>query len=102
MSGPSTRSHRSSVRGTETTLTELSGLLKANKSVVIITGAGLSVASGMYDMHEMSYNDGLLYSRFALSLLHLELMPMLVYCTCIPDFGFLRTLEFGRSSQAVL
>lgn len=46
MSGPSTRSHRSSVRGVETTLAELSDLLRANKSVVIITGAGLSAASG--------------------------------------------------------
>ena len=46
MSGPSTRSHRSSVRGTETTLTEVSALLKANKSVVMITGAELSAASG--------------------------------------------------------
>lgn len=30
----------------ETTLAELSNLLKANKSVVFITGAGLSAASG--------------------------------------------------------
>lgn len=46
MSGPSTRSHRSSVRGVEATLTELSDLLKANKSVLMVTGAGLSAASG--------------------------------------------------------
>lgn len=46
MSGVSTRSHRSSVRGVETTLAELSDLLKANKSIVMITGAGLSAASG--------------------------------------------------------
>lgn len=46
MSGPSTRSHRSSVRGVEATLAELSDLLKANKSILIISGAGLSVASG--------------------------------------------------------
>lgn len=49
MSGVSTRSHRSSVRGVETTLTELSDLLKANKSIVMITGAGLSAASGGLD-----------------------------------------------------
>ena len=48
MSGPSTRSHRSSIRGIESTLIELSDLLKANKSVVVITGAGLSVASGTF------------------------------------------------------
>lgn len=46
MSGVSTRSHRSSVRGVEATLSELSDLLKANKSIVMITGAGLSAASG--------------------------------------------------------
>lgn len=46
MSGPSTRSHHSSVRGLETTLAELTELLKANKTVVMITGAGLSAASG--------------------------------------------------------
>lgn len=46
MSGVSTRSHRSSVRGVEATLAELSDLLKANKSIVMITGAGLSAASG--------------------------------------------------------
>lgn len=46
MSGPSTRSHRSSVRAIATTLGELSDLLKANKSVVLIAGAGLSAASG--------------------------------------------------------
>jgi len=46
MSGVSTRSHRSSVRGAEATLAELSDLLKANKSIVMITGAGLSAASG--------------------------------------------------------
>lgn len=48
MSGPGTRSHRSSVRKLEPTLAELSDLLKANKSVVMITGAGLSAASGAY------------------------------------------------------
>lgn len=50
MSGPTTRSHRSSVSSAETTLDEVSELLKANKSVVMITGAGLSAASGTSQM----------------------------------------------------
>ncbi|CAM9792588.1 unnamed protein product, partial [Sphacelaria rigidula] len=47
MSGPSTRSHRSSVCEMDTTLAELSQMVKAGKSVVLITGAGLSAASGI-------------------------------------------------------
>lgn len=48
MSGPSTRSHRSSVCEMDTTLAELSQMVKAGKSVVLITGAGLSAASGEF------------------------------------------------------
>lgn len=48
MSGPSTRSHRSSVCEMDLTLAELSQMVKAGKSVVLITGAGLSAASGEF------------------------------------------------------
>ncbi|CAM9943591.1 unnamed protein product, partial [Discosporangium mesarthrocarpum] len=48
MSGANTRSHKSSVQnGPDATLDEISALLKARKSVVMITGAGLSAASGI-------------------------------------------------------